>query len=267
MPTISSLRSKPSLTPDTMLATSARVRPCSARTRRSSSGRPITSTEPSSLADSGAGMAWVSLPLGPSARMVPSLTCTLTPCGIGMGFLPMRDMSGSLPHVGEDFAADLLLAGFAVGDDTTGRRQERDAHAGQDRRDLVVGDVDPAARRRHAHEPGNHLLVAAAVFQIDAQDVLLAVVEHAEVLDEPLFLQELGDPDLEPAGGDVALFVLGATGIADAGEQIGDRIAPHYQLAFTTPGTSPLSASSRKHRRHISNLRMYARGRPHSLQR
>src|SRR5438477_3864532 len=40
-----------------------------------------------------------------------------------------------------------------------------------------------------------------------------------------------------------------------------------YQLAFTMPGTSPLSASSRKHSRHISNFRRYARGRPHSLHR
>ena len=28
-----------------------------------------------------------------------------------------------------------------------------------------------------------------------------------------------------------------------------------YQLAFTMPGTSPLRASSRKHRRHIWNFR------------
>src|SRR5688572_23004809 len=40
-----------------------------------------------------------------------------------------------------------------------------------------------------------------------------------------------------------------------------------YQELFVTPVTSPSSASLRKHRRHISNLRMYARGRPHSLQR
>src|SRR5207244_11116290 len=45
------------------------------------------------------------------------------------------------------------------------------------------------------------------------------------------------------------------------------RFAWAYQLAFTMPGTSPLSASSRKHRRHISNFRRYARGRPHSLHR
>src|SRR5688572_453084 len=36
-----------------------------------------------------------------------------------------------------------------------------------------------------------------------------------------------------------------------------------YQELFVTPVTSPSSASLRKHRRHMANLRMYARGRPH----
>src|SRR5216117_637465 len=267
MPTMSSLRSKPSFTPDTILAISARVRPCSARILRSSSGRPMTSTPSFSFTDSGDGMGWLSLPLGPSARTMPSPTWTFTPWGIGMGFLPMRDMSCPLPHVGEDFAADLLLACLAIGHHALGRRDERAAHAGEDRRDPVVGDVDPPPRRGHPHEPGDHLLVAEAVLEVDAEHVLLLVLEHAEVLDEALLLQ-LRDADLELAGGDVALLVLGPAGVPDAREEVGDGIAAHvYQLAFVMPGTSPLRASSRKHRRHIWNLRMKARGRPHSLQR
>src|SRR6266850_321721 len=213
MPTMSSLRSKPSFTPDTMLAIRARVRPWSARILRSSSGRPMTSTPPSSV-------------------------------------------------------ADLLLAGLAIGHHALGRRDERAAHAGEDRRDPVVGDVDPPPRRGHPHEAGDHLLVADAVLEVHAEHVLLLVLEHAEVLDEALLLQQLRDADLELAGGDVALLVLGPAGVPDAREEIGDRIAVHvYQLAFVMPGTSPLRASSRKHRRHIWNLRMKARGRPHSLQR
>src|SRR6058998_3654002 len=156
MPTMSSLRSKPSFTPDTMLAIRARVRPWSARILRSSSGRPMTSTPPSSVAESGDGMGWLSLPFGPSARTMPSPTWTFTPWGMGMGFLPMRDMSGSLPHVGEDFAADLLPARLAVRHHALRRRHERHAHAGEDRRDAVVPDVDAAARGRDPHEAGDH---------------------------------------------------------------------------------------------------------------
>ncbi len=41
----------------------------------------------------------------------------------------------------------------------------------------------------------------------------------------------------------------------------------NYQLDFTTPGISPLSASERKHKRQQPNLRRNARGRPQSWQR
>src|SRR6266850_2216254 len=228
MPTISSFRSKPSLTPLTMLATSARARPCSARTWRSSLPRSMTTVPSTIRGVSPAGTGWLSLPLGPSARTVAPSTRTFTPCGILMGCLPMRDMSASpLPHVGEDFAADLLLARLAVGEHPAGGREQGDAHAGQDRRNLVVGDVHAAARRRHPHQARDHPLVGGAVLEIDAQRVLLAVVEHAEVLDEPLVLQELGDAHLEPGGRDVDLLVLGVAGIADADEPVGDRIALH----------------------------------------
>src|SRR5215470_112693 len=227
MPMISSLRSKPSLTPCTMLATSARASPCSARTWRSSLPRSITTVPSCILGVSPAGTGWLSLPLGPSARTVLPSTATFTPWGILIGCLPMRDMVGSLPHEGEDFAPDPLLARLAVGDHAARGGDERHAHAAEDRGDLVVGDVDAAAWRRHPHQPRDHPLVAGAVLEIDAQRVLLVVVQHAEVLDEPLVLQQLGDTHLEPGGRDVDLLVLGVAGVADAGQQIGDGIAAH----------------------------------------
>src|SRR6267142_6359866 len=196
MPMISSLRSNPSLTPLTMLATSARARPCSARTSRSSLPRSITTVPSCIFGVSPAGTGWLSLPLGPSARMTRPSTATFTPCGILIGCLPMRDMSAPLPHVGEDFAADLLLARLAVGEHAARGRQQRHAHAGQDRGNLVVGDVHAAAGRGHPHQARDHLLVAGAVLEIDAQHVLLGVVQHAEVLDEPLVLEQLGDAHL-----------------------------------------------------------------------
>src|SRR5258706_10547698 len=137
MPMISSFRSKPSLTPFTMLATSARARPCSARTSRSSLPRSITSVPSCIFGVRPAGTGWLSLPFGPSARTVLPSTATFTPWGILIGCLPMRDMRALLPHVGEDFAADLLLARLAVGEDAARGRQQPHAHAGQDRGNLV----------------------------------------------------------------------------------------------------------------------------------
>src|SRR5262245_8045672 len=231
MPTISSLRSKPSLTPFTMLATSARVSPCSARTVRSSLARVTTTCPLSIVALSPRGTGWNSLPLGPSARTSAPSTWTFTPCGMTMGFLPMRDMRGPLPHVGQHFAADLLLARLPVGHHAARRRDDRHAHAGQDGRDLLVGHVHPPARRRHAHQPRDHLLVARPILEVHAQrPLLLVLLEHAEVLDEPLGLEDLGHPHLELRGRDVDLLVLGPARVADAREHVGDRIAPHGRL-------------------------------------
>ena len=76
------------------------------------------------------GPAGSSLPLGPSARTVSAVhldlharrewewvACRCGTCGL------------LLPHVGEDFPADLLLAGLAIGEHAARRRQQRHAHA------------------------------------------------------------------------------------------------------------------------------------------
>src|SRR5262245_55566695 len=225
MPTISSLRSNPSLTPATMLATSARASPCKARTRRSSPLRSMTTVPLASRGVSPAGTGWASLPLGPSARTVRHATWTLTPGGIRTGCLPMRDIPGLLPHVGEDFAAHLLLASLAIGEHPARGRHQRHTHAGQDRGDLVVADVHAATGRRYPHQSRDHLLVARPVLEIHAQGALTAILEDAEVLDEPFVLEQFGDAHLEPGGRDVHLLVFGVAGVADAGEQVGDRIA------------------------------------------
>src|SRR5579862_7101024 len=47
----------------------------------------------------------------------------------------------------------------------------------------------------------------------------------------------------------------------------GQRLTPCYQDDFETPGISPRSASWRKHKRQMPNLRRNARGRPQNLQR
>src|SRR5262249_8077904 len=242
-----------------MFATSERVSPWMARAVRLSSARLITICLFSRLAVIPGGMGCMSFPFGPSARTALSSICTFTPSGMATGCLPIRDMSGSLPHVGEDFPAHLLLARIAVGDDAVRGRHDRHAHPRQDRRHLVVRDVDAATRLGHTNETRDDLLVGRPVLQVDTEHALLRVVEHPVVLDEALILQDLDDAHLELGARDIDLFVLGAAGVADPGEEIGDGVALHrlYQLAFTMPGISPLSASSRKHNRHSSNFRRY----------
>src|SRR4029450_7328688 len=131
-----------------MFATSARARPCSARTRRSSPLREMTSWLFSIFALSPAGTSCDSLPFGPSARITAPSRFSFTPCGMLTGFRPIRDMRGLLPPAGGPSPADLLLARVAIGHHAPRRRDQRHAHPGQDGRDLVAAHVDapPGAR-------------------------------------------------------------------------------------------------------------------------
>src|SRR5262249_40390355 len=176
-----------------------------ARTDRCSEVRSTVSTLVSIVMERPAGIAWDSLPFGPSTLTVWSSRATFTPAGTGMGFLPIRDMGHSLPDVRQHFAADLLLAAFAVSDDATRRRQDGDAHATQDGRNLVLGHIDPASRPRHAHQAGDHLLVTGAVLEVDPQDALLVILDEPVVLDEALLLEEFRDPHLELRGRNIDL--------------------------------------------------------------
>src|SRR3989442_1660841 len=185
MPTTSSFFSKGAFTPVTMFWTSDRASPWRARTLRSSPAREMTTWVPSTFALSPGGRGWTSFPFGPSALTPPSTTWTFTPCGITMGFLPMRDIVRPSPHVGEDFPAHTLLPRVAIGEDAPRRRQKRHTHAAEDRRDPVAGHVDAPARRGHAHDSGDHLLVPRAVLEVHAQRPLLGVLQQPEVLDEP----------------------------------------------------------------------------------
>src|SRR5512138_3383245 len=149
-----------------MFAISARARPCSARTFRSSPLREMTSWLFSIFALSPAGIGCDSLPFGPSARTTAPSRFSFTPCGMLTGLRPIRDMRGLLPHVGEDFPADLLLARVAAGHHTTRRRDQGHAHPGQDGRDPVAPHVDAAAGRRDPDQAGDHLLVAHPVLEV-----------------------------------------------------------------------------------------------------
>src|SRR4029077_1238752 len=86
-PTISSSFENPADTPVTMLATSERVSPCSARDVRESSGRSTRRTESSWRTVIGCGTDRDSVPCGPVTLTSLSDRVTLTPDGIGMGAL------------------------------------------------------------------------------------------------------------------------------------------------------------------------------------
>src|SRR5215813_12626991 len=115
-----------------MFATSDRVRPCSARFARSSSGRDTSSVSPSRVIEMLPGASCSSVPLGPlTVTCVPSRV-TSTPLGIAMGCLPTRDMA--LPDLAEDLTADPTLARLTVGHETLVGGEDGDPHAAEDAR-------------------------------------------------------------------------------------------------------------------------------------
>src|SRR5262245_33526865 len=99
VPTISSVLLNPVVTPCTMFAMCARMVP-NAGLRVSSSALTLTSA-PSTVTDVPVSTRCLSSAFAPFTRTTPSATVTVTPAGIGTGFLPTRDMrSPSLTRPG-----------------------------------------------------------------------------------------------------------------------------------------------------------------------
>src|SRR5690606_28142007 len=182
---------------------SVRVRPCSERERRSSSGR-VTTIAPDSSRDTwiGAGTVCWSVPLGPLTVTESPSMVTSTPAGTGTGILPMRDIAGlpspsRLPDVGEDFPAHALGGCLLVGQETGRRGDDRHAEAAEDPRQVGGLRVHAQARLGHAADAGERALAVGAELQLDRE-----VLAHRGVLDGPardvaLVLEDLRDVGLE----------------------------------------------------------------------
>src|SRR6187549_2207463 len=159
---------KPSVTPSTALATRLRARPWNLPSSLSSSrtGR-ATRVASSCLKAIPGGRAWRSLPFGPCTSTAPSDTWIFTPLGIGMGFLPIRDMFNS-PHVAEHFAADALAARLAPGHHAARGGQDGGAQTPEHGRHVFAAEVDTASGAAHPLDAGDHALAARTVLQLDA---------------------------------------------------------------------------------------------------
>src|ERR1700737_5339764 len=103
---------------------------------------------PSSLRDNVIGSAtWFwRAPVGALTDTFWPAIVTSTPDGTGIGCLPMRDMSSTpSPHVREDFAADALPGGLAVGQQTGRGGDDRDTQPAEHSRQVGRLGVHPQA--------------------------------------------------------------------------------------------------------------------------
>src|SRR5438552_5085950 len=146
-----------------MLFASVRDSPHMARARVESS-RGLSESAPSSWRTSiSSATVQASWPLGPCTVTVWPSRVTVTPAGIAMGFLPIRDIS---VHPAEDFAADVGVARGVVGHHALGRRQDRDAQAVLDRLEVLDRGIDAPAGLGDAADLGDHRF-AVEVLQLD----------------------------------------------------------------------------------------------------
>ena len=79
-------------------------------------------------------------------RRLPFSRATSTPSGTGIGSLPMRDIRIDLPHERDDFAAQSGTLRGAPGHQSARRRDDRDAEATENARDLGLAGIHAQAR-------------------------------------------------------------------------------------------------------------------------
>src|SRR3954469_11389028 len=208
-----------------MLATSDRVKPCSARCSPRSVGRVTTICSPSWATVMSLGMRSPSVPRGPLTDTNSGSMETVTPAGSGMGFLPMRDMA--LPDVRHDLAADARVAGLVAGHDASGRGDDRGAHAAEHLRDLARAGIRAAARTRDAPQAGDRRAAIRRVLQPHADDLAGVVgvgCERLVAVDVALLGEDSRALRLELGRWDVDRLVGGLDRVADPGEEIGDGV-------------------------------------------
>src|SRR3546814_9769268 len=93
----------------------------------------------------------LSVPFGPFTESRPSATVAVTPDGTAIGFFPIRDMgAGSLEYFCQHLAADVLRTRFRVRQNALWRRDDGDAQAIANARQILRPRINAAARLRHA---------------------------------------------------------------------------------------------------------------------
>src|ERR1700712_2723035 len=210
----------------TMLLTRVRVSPWRDLESRWSSGRGAARVPSSSLEMAiGSTTEWDRVPLGPLTVTVRPSIVTSTPVGTGIGSLPIRDMRcDPLPDVGEDFPAHLLLGGLPVGQQTGRGRDDGDAEASEDLRQLGGTRVDAQAGLGDAADAGDRALTVRAVLERDNQRLADGGVGGGPGADVALLDEDVGDVPLQLRKGHHDLVVVGRVGVADSGQEIRYRV-------------------------------------------
>src|SRR5215472_15849958 len=151
---------KPSLTPRTILLTSARLSPCRALACASSPLRLTTTLPSATFKLVRCGSSQSSLPLGPSTKTRWPFTSIFTLAGMAIGCFPIRDISLLLPNVAKQFPANILFTRLHSGHHALGRGDDSNAHTPSNAWDVCGADVTAQTRRTDALQTFNDALLA-----------------------------------------------------------------------------------------------------------
>src|SRR5581483_37625 len=246
-----------------MLLSNERIRPCLARILGSSFAR-VTTILPSSCETTMSGIVnCLSVPLGPVTVISCGSTVIVTPFGMVIGSFPIRLITVILllVHFTDKLATNALRFGFGAGHQPLGSRYDDDTATILDGRDFLGVDIITAAWLTETVDLGNASVFHRTI-QDDGKGLGGAFTADADVIDKVVGLQHLGDCCLYIGMRQIYLMLAYGDSIAHTGQHVGDRIGRscvvhmYYQLAFVTPGISPLAACSRKLRRERPNTRM-----------
>src|SRR5690606_34653200 len=151
--------------------------------------------------------------------------------GYGNGILAhSRHASDLLPNVADDFAADAFLAGLAVAHQAPRGGKDGDAQAPQHAGNLILLGINPQAGAAYPAQTGDDPLLAGPVLQVQPEHALLVIIDPLEVVNEALFLQNLGESPLHSGPRDIYLFVIGRVGIADSRQEIRNGIRHRHGM-------------------------------------
>src|SRR6266850_1759505 len=161
-----------------MFQTSVRVRPCSERCSFDSLGRSTTTLPSLTEMRIAEFSTRVSSDVPLLTETVWSATVTVTPLGILTGSLPILLMGS--PNVTHDLATEARLGRFLAGHDAMGRRENDDAQAAQDTRDLGLAGVDAQPGLADSAQPGQRL--APRRLRLEGDVELLTLLDRGDVV-------------------------------------------------------------------------------------
>src|SRR5262249_23981262 len=139
----------------------------------------------------------------------------------------------------EDFAADALGPGFAVGHHALRRGQDGDAETVADARHLLGGDVGSLAGPRHPAHAGDRAARtgAAVVAQGQVEHALLVVIAGGHALHEAFVAEDLGESELDGRARALVQLLAGPDTVADAGQEVCDGVGHRHDLGPLTSST------------------------------